>query len=136
MNHLLSTEARGIEELVRRLRECGRKVSPSRSKTFDLEVDKVQAEVKVKTCAYAKLDFIGLTERQETAIRSGKPAILFLVCNAASKSPEEYEIIELSSQAFLEAEPKCERIYYYYGKALRALSGIPVQTRQLNETKK
>src|SRR5438034_2522014 len=92
MSQTHDIEAVGVTALTSHLRSVGRIVSPSDTKTVDLVVDGVYAEVKSKVCPYRELDFIGLTDNQFRALQDGKQFVLFM-CNL--ENPSNAEIIEI-----------------------------------------
>jgi len=118
---LLTIEERGVEELRRRLVAAGRVVAPRRAKTFDLTVDGVDAEVKVRTCTLRTLDFIGLTDAQQRAVRSGHRFAVYIVCTGRRPSTIDWEIAELNAAQLADLTPKVEATHYYYATQIREL---------------
>ena len=94
----------GEQALVEFLTREGRPVTRSNNKTFDLVVDGQYAEVKSSRGPYARLGFIGLTDKQYEALRSGVEFLIFLVCNLDDR--EHLEVVEIPSIKFLPHEPR------------------------------
>lgn len=95
-------EKRGVEVLVKRLRELKKKVEKSDNKTFDLRVDGEYAEVKTKSKPFSELDFISFTDKQYKQIQKLDFPI-FLVSNVGGR---QEEIREYRSKDLRKHEPK------------------------------
>jgi hypothetical protein len=116
-----SIEKLGFAILVDHLHKTGRTFEKSKRKTFDLVVDGIPAELKCKQSPWGKLDFIGLTDKQRSALEDGEQFLLFVVCNL--KGTSEPEIIEIASETLRSARFIVESTHYIYGSTLRHIMG-------------
>ena len=119
MSEPYSTGSEGEQLLAKYLSEQGRDVRPSDTKTFDLRVDGVYAEVKSSKGPYEELGFIGLTDSQYKALEEDVPFTLFVVCNLAD--PDNMQVIEIPSTKLKDEVPKVECTYYWYRSQLDRL---------------
>ena len=124
MSEIYATGFDGERLLAGWLATKGKTVEASDNKTFDMIVDGKYAEVKTSLSPYSKLGFIGLTEAQYKALRSGVEFSIFVVCN--SSDPANLQIIEIAAVDLRNEEPKVVPTYYWYRSQLeRCRSSSP-----------
>lgn len=101
----------GTSLLIQRLEAAGRAVRKSDTKTFDLIVDGLYAEVKAKGKGLDRFDFFVLSDKQFQALSRGEQFLLFLVLNVLD--PAHLNVIEIPSEILRRHHPKVWIQYFW-----------------------